>query len=62
MATLSAMFRLMDGYSTQINKMMNRTDAAMTKLLGASRAADKLNDSMTKAGKGAGGATPPIKG
>lgn len=53
MPTLSAMFKLMDGYSSQINKMINRTDAAMNKMLGASKAADKVNDSMIKAGKGA---------
>lgn len=62
MPTLSAMFKLMDGYSSQINKMIERTDRAMTKMLGASKAADKVNDSMVKAGKGAAGAIPGIKG
>ena len=61
MPTLSAMFRLMDGYSSQINKMMERTDRAMTKMLEASKAADKVNDSMVKAGKGAAGAAPGVK-
>lgn len=56
MPTLSAMFRLFDGYSTQIDRMMRRTDAAMTKMLGASKAADGLNDSMKKTGLGADGA------
>lgn len=62
MPTLSAMFRLMDGYSSQINRMIDRTDRAMTKMLGASKAADKVNDSMVKAGKGAAGAAPKLKG
>lgn len=62
MPTLNAMFRLMDGYSSQINKMINRTDAAMNKMLGASKAADKTNDSFHKMGKGASGAAPKVKG
>lgn len=62
MPTLNAMFRLMDGYSSQINKMINRTDEAMNKMLGASKAADKTNDSFHKMGKGASGAAPKVKG
>ena len=62
MPTLNAMFRLMDGYSSQINKMISRTDAAMNKMLGASKAADKTNDSFHKMGKGASGAAPKVKG
>ena len=46
MPTLSAMFRLMDGYSTTINKFIGKVDAASTKTLGASKNTDKLNDSM----------------
>lgn len=61
MPTLNAMFRLMDGYSSQINRMIDRTDRVMTKMLGASKAADKVNDSMVKAGKGAASATSGIK-
>ena len=53
MPTLNAMFKLMDGYSSQINKMINRTDEAMNKMLGTSKAADKTNDSFHKMGKGA---------
>lgn len=52
MPTLSAMFRLMDGYSSQIAKIVTGTDAATNKMLGASKTADKVNDSTTKAGKG----------
>ena len=35
MPTLSAMFRLMDGYSSQIDKMMNKTNTATEKMLKA---------------------------
>lgn len=62
MPTLNAMFKLMDGYSSQINKMINRTDEAMNKMLGTSKAADKTNDSFHKMGKGASGAAPKVKG
>ena len=62
MPTLNAMFKLMDGYSSQINKIINRTDEAMNKMLGASKAADKTNDSFHKMGKGASGAAPKVKG
>lgn len=51
MPTLSAMFKLMDGYSSQINRMIDRTDAAMTKMLRASKAVDGLGDSTEKTGK-----------
>ena len=61
MPTLNAMFRLFDGYSTQIDRMMRRTDAAMTKMIGASKAADGLNDSMKKTGLGADGASKKQK-
>lgn len=60
MPTLSAMFRLMDGYSSQINKMMNKTNAATDKMLKASKAADKVNDSVTKAGNGSEAASPKM--
>lgn len=62
MPTLSAMFKLIDGYSGQIDKMINRTDAAMTKMLGASKAADGLNDSMGKTGKESRESAPGVKG
>lgn len=62
MPTLSAMFKLIDGYSGQIDKMINRTDAAMTKMLGASKAADGLNDSMGKTGKKSRESAPGVKG
>ena len=61
MPTLSAMFRLMDGYSSQIDKMMNKTNAATDKMLKASKAADSVNDSVTKAGKGSEAASPKME-
>lgn len=60
MPTLSAMFRLMDGYSSQIDKMMNKTNTATEKMLKASKAADKVNDSVTKAGNGSETASPKM--
>lgn len=62
MPTLSAMFKLMDGYSSQINKIIDRTDRAMTKMLGASKAADKVNDSLGKTGKKSREAIPGLNG
>lgn len=53
MATLKAMFKLFDGYSTTIDKVMRKTDQATNKILGASGATDKLNDSLKKTGSGA---------
>lgn len=60
MPTLSAMFRLMDGYSTTINKFIGKVDAASTKTLGASKNTDKLNDSMDRTGRVAGVASSGI--
>ena len=62
MPTLSAMFKLMDGYSSQINKIIDRTDRAMAKMLGASKAADKVNDSLGKTGKKSREAIPGLNG
>lgn len=50
MPTLSATFRLMDGFSAAIDKMSKKTDKAMTTLLGASKAADKFGGSTDKVG------------
>lgn len=60
MPTLSAMFRLMDGYSTTLNKFIGKVDAASTKTLGASKNTDKLNDSMDRTGRVAGAASSGI--
>ena len=61
MPTLNAMFKLMDGYSSQINRMISRTDAAMTKMLGASKAADGLSDAIGKTGKKSKESAPKTK-
>lgn len=61
MPTLNAMFKLIDGYSSQINRMISRTDAAMTKMLGASRAADGLSDAIGKTGKKSKESAPKTK-
>ena len=53
MPTLSAMFRLMDGYSTTLNKFIGKVDAASTKTLGASKSTDKFNDSLDRTGRAA---------
>lgn len=53
MATLNAMFKLFDGYSTTIDKVMKKTDQATNKILGTSGATDKLNDSFKKTAAGA---------
>lgn len=61
MPTLNAMFKLIDGYSSQINRMISRTDAAMTKMLGASKAADGLGDAIGKTGKKSKESAPKTK-
>lgn len=50
MATLKAMFKLFDGYSTTIDKITRKTDQATNKILGASGATDKFNDKLNKTG------------
>lgn len=61
MATLSAMFKLYDRYSTTITTIMQKTDRATQSILGASKQTDGFNDSLkrtdaaaTKAGGGLG--------
>lgn len=53
MPTLSAMFRLMDGYSTQLNKFIGKADTAATKVLKASKNTDTYNDSLRSTGAAA---------
>lgn len=48
MPTLNAMFRLMDGYSTQIKKIIENTDKAAAAILGASKKTDHYNESLKK--------------
>jgi len=50
LATLKAMFKLFDGYSTTIDKITRKTDQATNKILGASGATDKFNEKLNKTG------------
>lgn len=50
MPTLNAMFRLMDGYSSQIKKIVENTDKAAKAILGASKKTDGFNDSLKRTG------------
>ena len=49
MPTLNAMFRLMDGYSSQIKKIVENTDKAAKAILGASKNTDGFNGSLESA-------------
>ena len=53
MPTLSAMFRLMDGYSSQVKKIVENTDRAAKVILGASKNTDGFNDSLMRTGAAA---------
>lgn len=53
MATLKAMFKLFDGYSSTINKVVSGTDKAAKSVLGASKNTDKYNDSLKSTGASA---------
>ena len=57
MPTLSAMFRLMDGYSTTVKKIQEQTDRAAKAILGASKKTDQFNDSMKRTEVAAGAAS-----
>ena len=46
MATLSAMFKLYDRYSSTITKVIEKTDRAAQSILGASKQTDGFNDSL----------------
>lgn len=48
MATLKAMLKLYDGYSATIDKINQKTDKAIDKMLKASGSTDKFNDSLGK--------------
>jgi tape measure domain-containing protein len=53
MATLKAMFKLFDGYSSTINKIASGTDKAADSVLKASKNTDKYNDSLKNTGASA---------
>ena len=48
MPTLSAMFRLMDGYSSSIKKILDNTDKAAASIFKASKETDKYNDTLKR--------------
>ena len=54
MATLKAMFKLFDGYSTTIDKINRKTDEATDKILKASRGTDTFNSKLEATGASAG--------
>ena len=56
-ATLKAMFRLYDGYSTTIDKVNKKTDHATNKILKASGSTDKFNKKLEQTGASAGKAS-----
>lgn len=46
MPTLDAMFKLLDGYSSTIKRIVEGTDRASKSILGASKRTDDFNDSL----------------
>lgn len=60
MATLKAMFRLMDGYSSTIDKIDKKTTQATDKILKASGQTDKFNQKLNETGDSAGKASTGI--
>jgi tape measure domain-containing protein len=57
MATLEAMFKLFDGYSSTANKVINKTDQATNKILKASGATDNFNTKLKSTGSSANSAS-----
>jgi len=53
MATLKAMFKLFDGYSSTISKINKKTDEATNKILKASGQTDKFNEKLEQTGASA---------
>jgi len=60
-ATLKAMFKLFDGYSSTISKIVGGTDKASKSVLGASKNTDKYNDSLKVTGASASTADSSLK-
>ncbi|MGE4284883.1 MAG: phage tail tape measure protein, partial [Clostridia bacterium] len=52
-ATLKAMFRLFDGYSTTVDKINKKTNDATNKILKASGSTDKFNKKLEATGASA---------
>lgn len=61
MATLSAMFRLYDGYSSTISKINQKTNEAANKILRASGATDHFNQRLKNTGASASNASSGLK-
>lgn len=57
MKTLSAMFKLFDGYSSTISKIDKKTKEATDKIINASGATDKFNGKLQATGASAGSAS-----
>lgn len=57
MATLKAMFKLFDGYSSTVNKIVSGTDKAADSVLKASKNTDRYNDSLISTGASASSAS-----
>jgi tape measure domain-containing protein len=60
MPTLSATFRLFNGYSSTADKIISKTDQATSKILNASGATDKFNQKLEATGMSAGKANSGI--
>lgn len=60
MPTLSATFRLFNGYSSTADKIISKTDQATNKILSASGATDKFNQKLEATGMSAGKASNGI--
>lgn len=60
MPTLSAMFRLFDGYSSSVDKINRKTDEATNKILKASGQTDDFNNKLNATGTSAGIASSGI--
>lgn len=61
MATLKAMFKLFDGYSTTIDKISRGTDTATDKIINASRGTDNFNRKLEATGASANVANSGLK-
>lgn len=61
MATLKAMFKLFDGYSSTADKVIRKTDEATGKILKASGATDEFNDKLEATGASASIASGGLK-
>lgn len=61
MPTLDAVFRLHDGYSKHLNKMMSMTDKMASKVVSTSNKVDKMDHAIAKAGSNTSGIDKVIR-